>query len=122
MTKVILSTVCALLLAACAAVSTPKTPEQMVFSAKATYNAALQTALVYESLSRCGDAVPSPCSDADVVAVIRKADTAAFTALDLAEDTVRSEAISALLKDQSVSNALDAADAFVQILTELEVM
>jgi hypothetical protein len=73
----------ALLLAACGS-----TPQQIVFEARSGYDAAiLAPAANYNELPRC-PAEPV-CSEQSVVTSLRKADAAAKTALDAAEDAVR---------------------------------
>lgn len=121
MTKFFAVPLFALILSACAAV-TPQTPEQAVFAATSAYNGALGAAVTYESLPRCSDTVPLPCSETDVVDAIRKADSAAWAALELAQNTVRNPNISAAIKDLSLENALNAVAAFTNILSDLEVL
>lgn len=78
-----------LLLTACAS----GTPEKAVFEARSAYDAAvLAPAANYNELPRNGTpecAVAKICSDQSVVDSLRKADEAAKTTLDAAEDVVR---------------------------------
>lgn len=95
---------CLLLLAACAGV----TPQQKVFELTAVYNAVLAPIVEYESLPRCApdDEPTAVCSKPDVVSAIRKADKAAFAALNGAQAVVREPSSS----EGEVNFALNAAE------------
>lgn len=67
-----------------------ETPTQRVFALQADYNALLALAVAYESQPRCGPGERLGCSDADVVAEIRRADNHAFDAIRTAQNLVRS--------------------------------
>ena len=93
-----------ILVVSCASMAA-KTPAQRVFAAQSDYNALLSVAVAYESQPRCQEKVTLACSDPGVVAVVRKADTDAYTALKVAQDTVRTPGAT----DSTVNLVLTAA-------------
>lgn len=108
----------ALTLGACQA--TPSTPSSasQVYAAKNTYEAALILAVQYNSLPRCGAATSPPlCSDTNALAVIRRANTAARTALDGAEKTVRDPSLTADAKSGAVVIATNAVAVLQGVIT-----
>lgn len=109
----------ALVISACALFPN-ENPQQIVFSATTTYSAALQAAVAYESLPRCGAMAPMVCSDAMAVDVIRRADTVAKTALDAAQATVRTPGFGDDVYRSSAVAAIGAASAFASIVTSLK--
>lgn len=82
-----------LMLGACAS-PVAETPAQRVYALQADYNAALAAAVAYESQPRCeqGETSLDACSEADVVAALRRADNHAFDALQAAQAAVRESA------------------------------
>lgn len=102
------------LLAACGS-----TPQQVVFEARSGYDAAiLAPAANYNELPRC-PAEPV-CSEQSVVDSLRKADAAAKTALDAAEDVVRNHPD--WDSDASIDAMKRAIDAVSQILKQYGVI
>ncbi len=102
-----------LLLGGCQAASVatttfdPSGAQKTVYAIKSGYAAALTVAVAYNEQPRCGQPTsPRLCSDAGVVAAIRKADAATFATIDSAETAVRT------LKDPTVIGAaITAAQA-----------
>jgi len=109
----------ALVLAACALFPN-ENPQQIVFSATTTYSAALQVAVAYESLPRCGAMAPMVCSDTKAVDAIRRADTVAKTALDAAQATVRTPGFGDDVYRSAALAAVGAASAFASIVSSLK--
>lgn len=109
-----------LCLSACALFQNSTTPQQQVYSATVAYGAALKVAVTYESLPRCGANAPVICSKAEIVAVIRKADTAAKSALDAAETTVRTPGFGQDVYQSAAVAATNAAQAFATIIATLK--
>ena len=107
----------ALLLAGCALLA-GQTPQSTVFAAESTYGAALKVAVVYESLPRCVDMGPVLCSDTEVVAVLRSAATTAKTALEHAENVVRTPGVPDDVALTAVVTATEAAKAFSTIANQ----
>ncbi|SRR5579883_751809 len=74
-------------------VPAPKTPRQAVFEAEVAYASVQALALRYVNLPRCGSAAAAgikiSCSDAGIVAEIRKVDADAVAAIDSAVDTAK---------------------------------
>lgn len=103
------------LLAACA---TPESPQQSVFQAKSGYAVALTAAVAYKRLPDCVRA-PQPCHDAKVLAQLQKADTVASTALDSAENAVRTPGFGSSVISSAVAAAQAALSAFTSITTTL---
>lgn len=103
----------ALALAGCGVAQTatrtfdPAGAQKAVFALKSGYAAGLRLAVAYNERPRCGQPTsPKLCSDAAVVAQMRKADNATFAAIDTAETAART------LKDSTVlGTAITAAQA-----------
>lgn len=115
--KSILALLAAFAIAGCAAKEATPSPASAVFAAKNAYEAALIVAVRYNELPRCGrPASPPICSDTEAVAVIRKANTSARSALDVAEDVTRNAAFSAVAKTDSADAAVKAVAAMQAIL------
>lgn len=92
MRKVLIALGAMLALAACAELEAakPKTAAQVVFDARAAFDAGpLVAAAGYASLPACPQTDGKPCADHDVVVKIAKAKTVAIAAWDAAEATVR---------------------------------
>lgn len=106
-----------LLLAGCAATE-GETPQQIVFGLKSDYKAVLELAVTYESLPRCPQPDTAVCSEPEVVDLLRKADNHANTALNGAEEVVRSEAASKSTVDLAVESATKALDVFRNVVKE----
>lgn len=102
--SLLFAAIVAAVVAACAGV----TPQQKVFELTAVYNAVLAPIVEYESLPRCApdDEPTAVCSKPDVVSAIRKADKAAFAALNGAQAVVREPSSS----EGEVNFALNAAE------------
>lgn len=78
----------------------PTAAQKAVFAVKSGYAVTLRLGVAYNDRGRCGlPTSPKLCSDAAVVATIRKADAAAYAAIDTAESASRS------LKDPTVLQA-----------------
>lgn len=116
MKSVILAAVVAL--AGCASTAS-STPAQTVFAAKSAYATALTAAVAYESLPRCAPAPRQPCSDAAVVAQLRKADNVAAAALDAAQAAVRTPVIGTDATSKAVQAASSALAALTSLVTSL---
>ena len=92
MRKILIAFGAVLALAACAQMqaAAPKTAAQIVFDARAAFDAGpLVAAAGYVSLPACPQADGKPCADHEVVVKIAKAKTVAIAAWDAAEETVR---------------------------------
>lgn len=106
-------------LAACAT-READTWQQQVFGLQADYNALLTVALVYESQPRCAagqTTLKTGCSQSGVVAEIRRADMAAFAAIEAAQNTVRSPLASAGQITLALTAATNAVGALRKIMT-----
>lgn len=90
-------------LASCA--STGTTPAQTVFAAKSAYAGVLTAAVAYESLPRCSETRPQPCSSPALVEQLRKADNTAAAALDAAETAVRTPAVGTDATSKAIQTA-----------------
>jgi hypothetical protein len=77
-----------LLVAACV---TPiaETPAQRVFALQSEYTALLSLAVKYKELTPCPETTNPVCSEPEVVSKIQRADTAAWAAIQTAQDYVR---------------------------------
>lgn len=102
----------ALALAACAT----QTPEKTVFELRATYDATvLAPAAHYAQLPTCPTAAPV-CKQADAVTALQKADAAAATALDAAENLVRNNPkVDAHFAIAAATNAVSAVSAIITL-------
>jgi hypothetical protein len=108
----------ALALGGCAATSSTPSSASQVYAAKNAYEAALVVAVQYNNLPRCGKPTSPPiCSEQSGIDAIRKANTAARTALDAAEKTVRDPAASASATAAASLAATNAVTAMQSILT-----
>lgn len=105
-----------LMLAGCPSMQA-ETPAQHVFALQSEYNGLLAVALAYESQARCSDVQPQPCSDADVVAEIRKADNDAWAAILSAQEYVRAGHQDDPMISQAAEAAAKAVGLFTTILT-----
>lgn len=117
--KIVIALLAALVLTGCGekAPATPS-PQNAVFAAKNTYQAALIVAVRYNELPRCGRPTSPPvCSDQSAVDVIRKANNSASSALDVAEDVVRNPAFADATKADSADAAVKAVSAMQAIIT-----
>ena len=101
--------------------SLPNTPQQVVFDAKASYTGAGKTFLVYGNLPRCATVPVQPCSNQAIIDVVKKADNVAFTALAVAEDTVRTPGFGESAIKDAATSATNAVKAFVTITSDLGV-
>jgi len=125
-TSIVLMAAMSLSLTACETIKTvtppaPKTPQQAVFLAEGQYGVALKVALSYESLPRCGGAVPKLCSDKVVVEKLRLSQLAARAALDAAESTVRNPVFGKSAMESAVLAATNAVTAFDKVQATLGV-
>lgn len=89
--KIIIAVLLSFILAACAGQPAgPNAPSQAVYQIKSDYDAALQVAIAYAQLPRCGSVGNPPlCSQAKVVVQLDQASQAAGAAIQAAENTVR---------------------------------
>jgi hypothetical protein len=119
-----MKSIAALLLAfalpACALFESAETPAQKVYAARVSYGVALDVALQYESLPRCGDGAPVICSDAGIVAHLRDGQKIADTALDAAEATVLTPGFGDDVYQSIAVAAVSAAAAFTSITNDLK--
>ncbi len=105
-------------LAACA--TAPQTPQQTIYSATNSYNAAVTVALAYKALPACAPTAPPICSRPDIVAKLKDADTVAYNALVAAENVARSPNAGANAQTALVA-ANQAIAAFAAITASLTV-
>jgi hypothetical protein len=103
------------LLAGCAS-RLAETPAQMVFAVQTEYNGLLAIALAYESMPRCSETRPQPCSDPLIVEEIRKADNDAWAALLAAQEVVRSGQLQGSVFDASMVIAKGLIQTFTNVL------
>lgn len=97
-----------------------ETPQQTVFAAEASYEAALKVAVAYESLPRCTTPpVMALCSRADIVDVLRDADDSVAAAIDAAEKTVRTPGFGDDVYNSAAISAKNAAEAFSTMANNL---
>lgn len=111
--------IAALVLTGCNA-TVPKSPQEIVFEAKAAHAVALRTAVAYRELPPCNPA-PQPCHDPAVVDQLRRADKVADAALDAAENVVRAPGFSENVIGTAVKAAQEALNAFTAIVATLNV-
>lgn len=112
----------ALVIAGCAANNQGSLPsaQNTVYALKNTFASAQTAAIQYTSLPRCGQSTSPPlCSDAGVVAQIRKYNGDAVVALDAAEKTVRDPTASTGAMQAAIVGAQNAVTALQQILPTL---
>lgn len=103
-------------IAGCGSVK-PKTPAQAVYVAESKFNLAVQAAVDYKNLPRCGVAgVGVVCSNPDVVKKLQDAEKKASSAFDQAEQV----ALSPNASQSDVDKALAYAQAALAVLTQLE--
>ena len=107
-----------LFLAACA---TPQTPQQAVYQAQTSYNAAATIAIQYIKLPKCKPASTKLCSKPEVVMKVKKADIFAYNAIKEAQEAVRNPAFTKSTVSMVAISATSAVDAFVKITKDLEV-
>jgi hypothetical protein len=117
------STVIALLLLAspltltgCAS-TTAETPAQRVYALQSEYAALLAAAVAYESQPRCippQTSATAPCSQADWVEEIRKADDDAYAAIREAQNIVRDPNTTG-----GISTALSVARSALNVLNQV---
>lgn len=113
----------ALIVGACAANNQGSLPsaQNTVFALKNTFASAQTAAVQYVTLPRCGQpASPPLCSDAAIVAEIRKYNGDAVVALDAAEKTVRDPTASASATQAAIIGAKNAVAALQQIVPTLK--
>lgn len=118
MKKLLISgAICVALLGACASL-TAKTPAQRVYALQADFNAPLAVAVAYESQPRCAEnqSQLSGCSDAKVVAILRKGYLDAAAALKAAQDTVRTPGVEDSKITLAIAAATNAITAFKTIV------
>lgn len=111
-----------LLLAGCQSVATttfdPSGAQKGVFALKSAYAVTLTAAVTYTDRPRCGRPTsPVLCSEPSVVAQLRKADNAAFVAIDAAETAVRSLSANPTVVEAAVKGASGALDAFKAVVS-----
>lgn len=118
--KVVLTLCLAFALAACGTTASEvaQSPKQRVFALKSDYSALLTAAVAYESQPRC---LPeqsrfNPCSDPKAVAEMRRADVAAFAAIDSAEKAVYAPGATDNSTNLALSGAISAVGALRTIL------
>jgi hypothetical protein len=113
MKKLFTSIFLAIALVACA--GAPQTPQQTIYSATTSYNAAATVIIAYKALPACGQPTsPILCSKADVITKLKQADAAAYTALVEAEKVARMEGAGA-----NAATALAAANGAIAALTSI---
>ncbi len=107
-------------LAACAQTPTGEgsgSAATSVYQTKLAYAAVLTGAVEYNKLPRCGRPTsPVLCSDQGAVEAMRKANVAARSALDAAENTVRDPAVKGNTAQLAVTAAGNAVDSFKEIV------
>lgn len=117
--RILLAALLAVSIAGCALFQGNQNPQQAVYAAQSAYAAALQGAVAYHNLPNCDDqGAPPVCARDDVVAALQKADIAAHSALDAAQQTVRTEGFGDDVYQSAVIAAQNAASAFAQIVAD----
>jgi hypothetical protein len=101
--------IAALFLAGCGA-----TPQQKVFNAHLTYDAALSGAVFYRELPKC-PALPL-CHEPAVLATIQQADKVAFEALSSAQKAVRNPTATKTALETAATWASEAIAAFSRVV------
>jgi hypothetical protein len=113
----------ALVLAGCASTSTvvpvPQTPQQTVFAIKAAHAVALRGAVAYRELPECSPTRSAPCSDPAIVTQAQKANAAANTTLDAAENAVRTPGVDATARERAIAAAQAALAALQALFPQL---
>lgn len=118
----ILSLAVAFAMAGCAVgTGQPQSPQTAVFAVRTSYAAALTAAVAYKRLPVCGTPVVLPCSDPKVVTQLQKADDVASTALDSAENAVRTPGFGKDIANSALTAANAALQAFLTITATLGV-
>jgi uncharacterized protein YceK len=97
------------------------TPENKVFAAHQTYDAALTVAVTYKELPACAKTDSPVCSDAGVVATIQSADKVAYEALMSAQKVVRAPKATTSALQTAVTWATEAINAFKRVTDGLKV-
>lgn len=105
-------------LAACTTTA-PQNPQQAVYAATATYDAALSIAVAYRRLPPCGPGVVPLCSQPEVVAKLQVADIAAFAAVQAAQRVVRDPKTTANAGTAAVATAREALNVLTAITSTL---
>lgn len=115
--KLILAAALVATIAACASAPSGQslTPAQQVYQITSNYDAALQVAVAYANLPRCGQAAsPTLCSKSEVIVQLQKANSAALPLLTAAQNTVTAPGAGA-----NAQTALNAAQQAVAALTAI---
>lgn len=99
----------------------PKTADQIVYDATAAYGAALTLEVTYAKLPRCTPTAPPLCSDPATVLKVAKIDDATWTAIQAAQQTVRTAGFGDSVLQSAATAASNAANAFKQITQQLKV-
>jgi hypothetical protein len=108
-------------LAACAAQPAPQSPAQAVYAVEGDYAAALAVAVQYRALPQCSTSTSALCATPEVLAQLEKGDAAAWSAIEAAQNTVRTPGASSNDEAAALAAAQQAATAFQQIAATLKV-
>jgi hypothetical protein len=99
----------------------PQSPAQAVYAVEGDYAAALAVAVQYRALPSCAAAATPLCSTPEVLAQLEKGDTAAWSAIEAAQNTVRTPGASSNDETAALAAAQQATTAFQQIAATLKV-
>ncbi len=103
------------------ACTTPQTPAQSVFLVEADYAAALRIELAYSNIPRCGKPTsPTICSEVAVIKKVQTADNVAWTAIQQAQDAVRTPEFGSDKVDTAVAISKSLTSSFVGITNTLK--
>lgn len=105
-------------LAACTTTA-PQNPQQAVYAATATYDAALSIAVAYRRLPPCGPGIVPLCSQAEVIAKLQVADISANAAIMAAQRIVRDPKNTANASAAAVATAREALGVLTAITSTL---
>jgi hypothetical protein len=109
-------------LAACAGLQpAPQSPAQAVYAVEGDYAAALAVAVQYRALPQCAPSTSALCSTPEVLAQLEKGDAVAWSAIEAAQNTVRTPGASTDAETAALAAAQQATAAFQQIAATLKV-
>jgi hypothetical protein len=110
------------MLASCAGVQpAPQSLAQVVYAVEGDYAAALAVAVQYRSLPQCSASTTVLCSAPEVLAQLQKDDAAAWTAIEAAQNTVRTPGVTSDTESAALTAAQQATSAFQSIAATLKV-
>ena len=111
-----------LLLAACASAVPNQTPASRLFAIQSDYTVLVGVAARYNELPRCErPEAPTPCSRADAVRELRRADAAAAAALKAAQAIVQRPGYDQVTASSAIATALQATKALQAALAAYDI-